>query len=233
MDYLELLTRLHEALQPRTYLEIGVEFGPSLALSRSPSIGIDPFPQPTAQALCGKPWVKIYRGAQAMISSPRTKRRRRWGLPLDLAFIDGLHTFTQVARDLENVQRWGRPGTVAVIHDVLPGDAWQASHEFHDGMWTGDVWRIFPFLQEHRPDLHSQLVDATPTGVVIVSRLDPHHSGMAALAEAIDRASPGDGPEYDAIVNAFLARARPETPEFALQSLRGAAANGAAVRTGS
>ena len=233
MDYLELLTRLHEVLQPCAYLEVGVEFGPSLALSRSPSIGIDPFPRPSAQALSGKPWVKVYRARSDDFFATHEAATTLAGLPLDLAFIDGLHTFTQVARDLENVERWGHAGTVAVIHDVLPGDAWQASHEFHDGMWTGDVWRIFPFLQEHRRDLHSQLVDATPTGVVIVSRLDPYHSGMAALAEAIDRTSPGDGPEYDAIVNAFLAGARPETPEFALQSLRGAAATGAAAGTGS
>ena len=233
MDYLELLTRLHEALRPRAYLEIGVEFGPSLALSRSPSIGIDPFPRPSARALCGKPWVKIYRARSDDFFAAHDPATTLAGLPLDLAFIDGLHEFAQVVRDLENVERWGHAGTVAVIHDVMPGDAWQASHAFHDGMWTGDVWRIFPFLQEHRPDLHSQLVDATPTGVVVVSRLDPHHSGMAALAEAIDREYPGDGPEYDALVNAFLAWARPEAPELALQSLLGDAATGGVARAGS
>src|SRR5688500_10229650 len=38
--YLDLLARLHAALQPQVYLEIGVEGGAALALSRSESIAI-------------------------------------------------------------------------------------------------------------------------------------------------------------------------------------------------
>ena len=40
--YLEFLQGLHAALQPPTYLEIGIRRGDSLALSRSSTIGIDP-----------------------------------------------------------------------------------------------------------------------------------------------------------------------------------------------
>ena len=38
----DLLRELHQQIQPRTYLEIGVSNGQSLSLSRARSIGIDP-----------------------------------------------------------------------------------------------------------------------------------------------------------------------------------------------
>jgi hypothetical protein len=219
MDYLAFLNRLHAAIRPRTYLEIGVEFGASLALSRTRSVGIDPFPRPRAEALLGKPWVKIHRAASDDFFREHTPEVTLESHPLDLVFIDGLHEFAQVTRDLENIERWGHIGTIVVIHDVLPENAWQASRAFHQGMWTGDTWRIVPFLQEQRPDLMCRLIDAGPTGIAVVSGLDAMHPGMAALAAKIDREYPGDGPEYDDLVNRFLAGALPEPAELALRSL--------------
>ena len=42
MERHEFLAALHAGLRPRNYLEIGVDTGLSLELSRVPSIGIDP-----------------------------------------------------------------------------------------------------------------------------------------------------------------------------------------------
>ena len=39
----ELLGLLHQKMQPRTYLEIGIRTGNSMALSRTRSIGVDPY----------------------------------------------------------------------------------------------------------------------------------------------------------------------------------------------
>ena len=38
----EFLRKLHEAYQPRTYFEIGINDGRSLTLSRVPTIAVDP-----------------------------------------------------------------------------------------------------------------------------------------------------------------------------------------------
>src|SRR5256885_3192075 len=45
--YLEVMARIHEAVKPRTYVEIGVERGTSLRLIKAPTlaIGIDPEPK--------------------------------------------------------------------------------------------------------------------------------------------------------------------------------------------
>ena len=146
MDYLELLDRLHAALDPSAYLEIGVDLGLSLAISRARSVAIDPNPRPSAEAMLGKPWVKLFRTTSDAFFCEHARDSTLEAQPLDLVFIDGLHEFAQVVRDFENVERWSHPGTVVVIHDVLPVNAWQATRLQHGGSWTGDVWRIVPFL---------------------------------------------------------------------------------------
>jgi hypothetical protein len=219
MHYLELLRRLHDELQPAGYLEIGVDCGDSLGLSRARSVAIDPAPKPRPESLLGKPGLVVYVGTSDDFFREHERETMLRDAPLDLAFIDGLHEFAQVVRDLEHVERWGHPGTVVAIHDVLPRNAWEAARAFHDGFWTGDVWRIVPFLREHRPDLRLWLTQAEPTGMLIVTGLDPTHPGMAHLAEVADAASPPAGPDYDRLVEAFIAETVAEPAEEVIRAL--------------
>lgn len=219
MHYLDLLRRLHDTLQPETYLEIGVDWGESLALSRSRTIAIDPAPKPPPASLLGKPGMLL-----AVCTSDdffvRYQREALLGAArLDFAFIDGLHQFTQVVRDLEHVERWSHRDTVIAIHDVLPRNAWEATHDFHDGFWAGDVWRIVPFLREHRPDLRCWLTAADPTGMLIVTNLDPAHPGMSEASASVDRAFPGPGSAYARQVEAFIASAAPRPAAEVLRLL--------------
>ena len=214
MDYLQLLNRLHVALQPAVYLEIGVQHGgESLSLSRSRSFAIDPAPQLRSEALVGKQWVKLYQQPSDDFFQTHTAAATLEGELLDLAFIAGSHEFVQVVRDLENVEQWSHPGTVAVIHDVLPRGAWEATQGFHPGAWTGDVWRIVPFLAEHRPDLSCHLVNGEPAGVLVVTGFDPGQRGMAETARALDAEFPPDGASYNRLVEAYLNTVRPESAE--------------------
>ena len=52
MHYLRFLKGIHRALQPPTYLEIGIRNGGSLALSRARSVGIDPAYNVRAELAC-------------------------------------------------------------------------------------------------------------------------------------------------------------------------------------
>jgi SAM-dependent methyltransferase len=59
----------------------------------------------------------------------------------DVVFIDGLHTYEQVRRDVLNSIRFLKPGGYVALHDMLPG-SWLESHVPRiSGMWTGDVWK--------------------------------------------------------------------------------------------
>lgn len=157
----EFLAELHLILQPRTYLEIGVQFGYSLSLATCPAIGIDPYPRVTAS------------GQQAIYAMESDAFFAQPGLelpPIDLAFIDGMHLFEYALRDFINVQRFANENTVVVFDDVLPYRPEIAGRIPLPGDWTGDVWKIYLILEWYGFIL--TLVDVSPTGVLIVSNVN-------------------------------------------------------------
>jgi hypothetical protein len=95
------------------------------------------------------------------------------GVPLDLVFIDGMHLFEYVLRDLINVGRWATPTTTVLLHDCYPISAETATREHVTFLWTGDVWKIVLCLKEACPDVDIHVVDAPPAGLGIVRHLDP------------------------------------------------------------
>jgi hypothetical protein len=60
----------------------------------------------------------------------------------DIVFIDGLHTYEQVRRDVINSVNFLKPGGYIAMHDMLPG-SWVEHHVPRiSGDWTGDVWKV-------------------------------------------------------------------------------------------
>lgn len=61
----------------------------------------------------------------------------------DVIFIDGLHIYDQVRRDVVNSIKFLKPGGWVAIHDMLPDDA-ISEHVpiISRGPWTGDVWKV-------------------------------------------------------------------------------------------
>jgi hypothetical protein len=187
----EFLRRLHELARPRNYLEVGVFDGRSLALSRVPSIAIDPAfkvtvplrvdvhlakqtsddffarPDPLLHLRSGRnPFRNLRRGRPPFA-------HYRGGTTLDLAFIDGMHLFEFALRDFMNVERFSRWSTVIVFDDMLPRNVPEAAREQTTDEWTGDVFKVIPVLRQYRPDLMIIQIDTTPTGVLVVLGADP------------------------------------------------------------
>jgi hypothetical protein len=179
----EFLAELHALLQPRGYLEIGVQHGYSLQLAKCPAVGVDPHPMISVPV---GPNAKI----EATTSDAYFAALDGSWLPfpaLDLAFIDGMHLYEYALRDFIGVEKIGHSGTVVVFDDVLPRNQHEAARQQCPGDWTGDVWRIEPVLQAWRPDLRITLVDTQPTGVLVVYNLDPGSGVLAAEYDEIVR----------------------------------------------
>lgn len=164
----EFLQLLHGLVQPRTYLEVGVQHGWSLQLSSaSRSIGIDPNP------LVGKsPKYTIYQMTSDEFFDKETGWDDDLADPIDLAFIDGMHLVENALRDFANIEKHCHDRSVVVFDDVLPTTVAMAAREQCPGDWTGDVWRVYDILRERRPDLVLVLVDTQPTGLLVVLRPD-------------------------------------------------------------
>ena len=168
VHYVEVLKQIHQTIKPSLYLEIGVRRGDSLFLSQCDSIGVDPDYQikwniPQNFHLFRKPSDAFFReDAEKVIQKP-----------VDLAFIDGMHLFEYVLWDFMNVEAFCHPGSIIVIDDIFPNHPLQATRERKTVHWTGDVWRLVPCLQKFRPDLNLTFINTEPTGLLVVSNLNP------------------------------------------------------------
>jgi hypothetical protein len=183
-DFLAYLRRFHEALGPRVYLEIGVDAGRTLSLARPPTkaLGVDPA-APVGHGFDAD--TRLFPMDSDRFFAGGAADRELTGAPVDLAFVDGLHLFEQALRDFIHVERRAVPDSVVLFHDCLPLDAPTASRQRKTGFWTGDVWKIVPILQRRRPDLDVFLVPAYPTGLLVVTRLDPASDRLERELDAL------------------------------------------------
>jgi hypothetical protein len=180
--YLDVLAGLHRRLQPKSYLEIGTDRGNSLALASCACIAVDPnFAFPSPHPVSNKPLCALYQLTSDEFFAT-VDAAVVLGRPIELAFLDGLHHCECLLRDFMNAERSCRRHSVVVLHDCLPVDHLMAerqhsrarlSHMHRMAWWAGDVWRCALLLKRRRPDLRMVAVDAGPTGLVVITNLDP------------------------------------------------------------
>jgi predicted O-methyltransferase YrrM len=163
------LATVHELLRPRTYLEIGVRRGGSLALSRARSIAVDPAFKITVELQCD---LELVRETSDTFFSRVNPLAHFNGQPLDLAYVDGLHHSEVTLEDFRNVERLSAPTSVVLLDDILPRSSAEAAREQRKGRWAGDVFKVALVLERYRPDLVCIQVATRPMGILLVLGLD-------------------------------------------------------------
>lgn len=190
-DYYNWLLRIHHWLQPPTYIEIGLGHGRSLALTgaNTRAIGIDPYEGTWDHLnyICPHGPATLFPLTSDDFFERHDLRKVINQKTFDLAFIDGLHLFDQVLKDFINLERYARKNSVILIHDCLPIAPIVAEREHVTGFWTGDVWRIIPCLKAFRPDLKIVTIPTKPSGLAVVTNLDPTSTILADNYEEIVR----------------------------------------------
>ena len=181
-NYFRVLGRIHRHLRPRTYLEIGVSRGDSLAwvLPGTQVLGIDPAPNLSKPPPAN---VRIYRETSDDFFAKYSPRAELGGQPVELAFIDGMHHFEYALRDFINVERACSGSSVILMHDCYPLDERTSQREQVTGYWSGDIWRLMLLLRTQRPDLVVRTIATPPTGLGIVLNPDPT---SRVLADRLD-----------------------------------------------
>lgn len=184
-DYYALLQRIHTHLAPRTYLEIGVHEGDSLRCAGPHTLvlGVDPAADPRGAPL--PPGTRLFPVTSDRFFAETDVGAELGSEPLDLAFIDGLHLFEQVLSDFINVERWCAPSSVVLVHDCLPIDEVTSSRERTTVVWTGDAWKLVVCLRRYRPDLAVATLDVPPSGLAVVTNLDPNSTVLSERLDAI------------------------------------------------
>ncbi len=151
------------------YLEIGVSRGQAFQrISADVKIAVDPafrLTERTRELANAKGRVVEYFEITSDAFFDREKALLEQH-PVDVALIDGLHTYEQVVRDVENTVRYLKDDGVIFLHDCNPpfelagrrAESWdefmaQQSGPLKIGIWNGDVWKAIVELRSTRPDL--------------------------------------------------------------------------------
>ncbi|SCW94890.1 class I SAM-dependent methyltransferase [Ancylobacter rudongensis] len=107
----------------------------------------------------------------------------------DLIFIDGLHTYEQVHRDVANSLKAINPGGWIAMHDMLPGEVMEQHEPFiRTGRdWVGQGWKVaFELLKTEGVDFKIVKIDH---GVGVIRVITPG-------TELADLSGPLNGPQF-------------------------------------
>jgi len=182
--YTAVLRDLHRHLKPETYIEIGVETGQSMALAGPETlcIGIDPEPKISVDL---PPKCTLFSQTSDSFFDQHNVGELLQQHPVEFAFIDGMHVFEAALRDFINVERHAGPDSVVAVHDCIPLDAATSSRERTTNFWSGDIWKLVLCLKKYRPDVSVASVAAKPTGLGLVTGLDPESHVLSDCYEQI------------------------------------------------
>lgn len=167
MNRVKLVQQALDEREQPVYLEIGVERGFAFRLfAADEKIAVDP---------SFKLWARNRKLAEekarvthyfemtsdAFFANQTALLERRG---IDVALIDGLHTYEQALRDIENALQYLRDDGIIVVHDCNPARAsigapaksyeeFRAQNHWWDLFWSGDVWKAIVHLRSTRDDL--------------------------------------------------------------------------------
>ena len=124
MNRIEIINWLIERYKYTSYLEIGVGKGECFHQIKAPvKVGIDPVPQ--FDSIIG-----ITSDDYFAINKDK----------YDIIFIDGMHKYLQVFRDICNSLRVLNKNGRIVVHDCNPNE-YTATEDMESHIWNGTVWK--------------------------------------------------------------------------------------------
>ncbi len=179
-QYARFLDQLHSATLFDWYMEIGCRTGRTFAPVRSKTVAVDPFFLAETNIIGTKPALHLFQTtSDAFFDSGFLKKN---GIKLSFSFLDGMHLFEYLLRDFISTEANSTPDGVIALHDCCPASNDMTTRDLENlprGSWSGDVWKLIPILQEYRPRLKITVLDCKPTGLVLVSGLEPKSTVLA------------------------------------------------------
>ena len=120
---IEIIQNIINKQNYQNYLEIGCDKNENFSkIKIKNKIGVDPLQGGT-----------IRKTSDEFFNSNTEK--------FDIIFLDGLHTYEQTIKDINNSLKFIKSSGVIVIHDCLPKKIWNQIVPRIYGHWNGDVWK--------------------------------------------------------------------------------------------
>ena len=119
----DLIKKVIKTHNFKSYLEIGCDDDYSFKKIDVPEkIGVDPYSGGN------------FKGTSDQFFSQNKKK-------FDCIYIDGLHEYDQVCKDLENSLNCVNEKGIIFLHDALPANVHQQAVPRYKVVWNGDVWK--------------------------------------------------------------------------------------------
>ena len=119
----EIIQKIIDSKKYKNYLEVGCDKDENFSkINVEKKIGVDP----------------LNGGTLRMTSDDFFKTNNE---KFDLIFLDGLHTYEQTIKDIDNSLKFLNNHGVVIIHDCLPKKIWNQIVPRVYGHWNGDVWK--------------------------------------------------------------------------------------------
>ena len=101
----------------------------------------------------------------------------------DLVFIDGLHTYTQVKKDILNSIKFLNHNGMILVHDCLPDTMSKQAVPRYKMQWNGDVWKaIVDLRQDPNLDIFTCEIDQ---GISVIKK--KKNSSILKLSTEINK----------------------------------------------
>ncbi len=191
LHYLDVIGKIDDVLKPSTYLEIGTHDGSSLKRVSCSSVAIDPNFVIESNVIGTKPTCFTFQMTSDRFFEIHDPKQFLGG-PVKLAFLDGMHRFEFLLRDFIQVEKHCEPNSMIMLHDCFPLNV-TMTERIYDPIsrpgyslvktkddlkrpafwWTGDVWKVLWILAKYRPELIVLNLDAAPTGLTLLTGLNP------------------------------------------------------------
>ena len=149
----ELINYLIEKYNYQNYLEIGTRDARNFKKVKSKNkIGVDP--EPTYKH------PHIYEITSDLFFKNNKQQ-------FDIIFIDGLHYYEQVKRDILNSLDILKKDGIIICHDINPPEKINQIVPQQTKYWNGTCWKAFADLRRNRSDLKMYTVD-TDWGIGLI-----------------------------------------------------------------
>ena len=119
----EIIQNIIEFKKYKSYLEIGCDRNQSFSnINIHKRVGVDP----------------VEGGTHKMTSDEFFYNNND---KFDIIFIDGLHQYEQVIKDIKNSLNCLTKNGIILLHDCLPRTLWNQVYPRINSDWNGDVWK--------------------------------------------------------------------------------------------
>lgn len=150
INRIDLIKKIIKEKKLKSYLEIGCDDDKVFSkINLKIKIGVDPFSGGN------------FRGTSDQFFLNNKKK-------FDCIFIDGLHTYKQVKKDIKNSLKYLNQNGFVILHDTLPSTFSSQAVPRSRNLWNGDVWKaVVEFRTYQNLDIFTVLIDQ---GVTIIKK---------------------------------------------------------------